>query len=70
MIYFTKLWIVVFKKFAMSLPSRLTGIISGYVEPLEARHIEKELTSEVQKLLEAFVVAGVTELPQKNNGST
>lgn len=61
---------VVFKKFAMSLPSRLTGIISGYVEPLEARHIEKELTGEVQKLLEAFVVAGVTELPQKNNGST
>ena len=61
---------VVFKKFAMSLPSRLTGIISGYVEPLEARHIEKELTGEVQKLLGAFVVAGVTELPQKNNGST
>ena len=61
---------VIFKKFAMSLPSRLTGIISGYVEPLEARHIEKELTGEVQKLLEAFVVAGVTELPQKNNGST
>lgn len=61
---------VVFKKFAMSLPSRLTGIISGYVEPLEARRIEKELTGEVQKLLEAFVVAGVTELPQKNNGST
>lgn len=60
---------VTFKKFAMSLPSRLTGIISGYVEPLESRRIEKDLTGEVQRLLEAFVVAGVTELPQKKNGS-
>lgn len=59
-----------FKRFAMSLPSRLTGIVSGYVEPMEARHIEKDLTSEVQKLLEAFVVAGVTELPQKKNGQS
>ena len=61
---------VTFKKFAMSLPSRLTGIISGNVDPLEARHIEKDLTGEVQKLLEAFVVAGVTELPPKTNGKT
>ena len=61
---------VTFKKFAMSLPSRLTGIISGHVDPLEARYIEKDLTGEIQKLLEAFVVAGVTELPQKKNGST
>lgn len=60
---------VTFKKFAMSLPSRLTGIISGYIEPLEARHIEKELTGEVQKLLEAFVVAGVTEIPQRKKSS-
>lgn len=61
---------VVFKKFAMSLPSRLAGIISGYVEPLEARHIEKDLASEIQNLLEAFAVAGVTELPQKKDGSS
>ena len=61
---------VTFKKFAMSLPSRLTGIISGHVDPLEARHIEKDLPGEVQKLLEAFVVAGVTELPPKTNGKT
>lgn len=60
---------VTFKKFAMSLPSRLTGIISGYIEPLEVRHIEKELTGEIQKLLEAFVVAGVTEIPQRKKSS-
>lgn len=52
---------VTFKRFAMSLPSRITGIIGSYVEPLEARHIEKDLTGEIQKLLEAFVVAAVTE---------
>ena len=60
---------VTFKKFAMSLPSRLTGIISGHVDPLEARRIEKDLTGEIQRLLEAFVVAGVTELPPKKNVS-
>lgn len=52
---------VTFKRFAMSLPSRITGIIGSYVEPLEARHIEKDLTGEIQKLLEAFVLAAVTE---------
>lgn len=60
---------VTFKKFAMSLPSRLAGIVNGYVDPLEARHIEKDLQDEILKLLGAFVVAGVTELPQKKNGS-
>lgn len=57
---------VTFKKFAMSLPSRITGMISGYVEPLEARKIEKGLQSEINGLLEAFVIAGVTEPPQSN----
>ena len=32
-----------FKKFAMSLPGRLTSMVSGYVEPLEARKIERDL---------------------------
>ncbi|MGN0706591.1 MAG: hypothetical protein ACI4JC_01145 [Faecalibacterium sp.] len=59
---------VTFKKFAMSIPSRMTSMISGYVDPLEARRIEKELQGEIQKLLAAFVVAGVTELPPKNHG--
>lgn len=52
---------VTFKKFAMSLPARLTGLIGGAIEPLEARRIEKELQAEIIKLLRAFVVAGVTE---------
>ena len=61
---------VTFKKFAMSLPSRLTGIVSGYMEPLEARRVEKSIQTEVQKLLEAFVVAGVVEPSRKDDGKT
>lgn len=61
---------VTFKKFAMSLPSRLTGMISGSIEPLEARRIEKDLQGEILKLLGGFVVAGVTELPQPKNGKS
>lgn len=56
-----------FKKFAMSLPGRLTSMVSGYIEPLEARRIERDLQGEVNKQLEAFYVAGVTEMPDKGN---
>ncbi len=56
---------VVFKKFALSLPSRLAGIVAAYLNPVEVRHIEKDLSGEVQKQLTAFVVAGITEPPKK-----
>ena len=52
---------VTFKNFAMSLPARLTDEISGYVPPLEARRIEKELHQKIRNLLVAFVVAGVSK---------
>lgn len=52
---------VVFKKFAMSLPARVSGMLSGQLEPLEARRIEKEVSSEISSLLESFVVAGIVE---------
>ena len=51
---------VTFKNFAMSLSTRLVDESSSYVEPLEARRIEKELHQRVRNLLVAFVVAGVT----------
>lgn len=51
---------VAFKNFAMSLPTRLVDEISSYLEPLEARRVEKELHQRVRNLLVAFVVAGVT----------
>lgn len=49
---------IVFKKFAMSLPARLTGMLSGQMEPADLRRCEKELASETNHLLESFVVAG------------
>lgn len=61
---------VTFKKFAMALPARLTDMISGSVDPLEARRIEKSIQQEVQALLNAFVIAGVTELPKGKSGTS
>ena len=52
---------VIFKKFAMSLPSRLGGMLSGSLEPLELRRIEKELSTEIIELLDSFVVAAVAK---------
>lgn len=52
---------VVFKKFAMSLPARVSGMLSGQLEPLEARRIEKEISGEIGSLLNSFVVAGIVE---------
>lgn len=57
---YTKFFLI-FKKFAMSLPARMSGMIVGLLEPLEARRVEKELAGEVTSLLNSFVVAGVVE---------
>lgn len=59
---------VSFKNFAMAIPARLTDMLNGFVDPVEARRIEKNLQQEIRNLLAAFVVAGVTELPKKKNG--
>lgn len=52
---------VVFKKFAMSMPARVSGMLSGSIEPLEARRVEKEVSSEIAELLNSFVVAGIAK---------
>lgn len=52
---------VVFKKFAMSLPARISGMLSGSLEPLEQRRVEKEVSGEIAELLNSFVVAGVAK---------
>jgi hypothetical protein len=52
---------VVFKKFAMSLPARVSGMLAGQLEPLESRRVEKEISSEISSLLNSFVVAGIVE---------
>ena len=57
---------VSFKKFAMSIPNRLAGKLSGFVDPVEVRRIEQEMQKEVTKLLNSFVVSAVVE--EKDNG--
>lgn len=52
---------LVFKKFAMSIPARVCGMLSGQLEPLEARRVEKEMAGEIAGLLASFVIAGVVE---------
>lgn len=60
---------VVFKKFAVSIPARVVGMLSGQLQPTEARKIEKELADEVNRLLWAFVIAGVVEPKDVKNGT-
>lgn len=52
---------LVFKKFAMSIPARISGMLSGQLEPLEVRRIEKEISGELADLLSSFVIAGVAK---------
>lgn len=59
---------VVFKRFALSLPSRLTGRISGLIDPMEVRAVEKDLNEEIIRLLGNFVVAGVEPGEIKKRG--
>ena len=54
---------VTFKKFALGLPARVIGLISGYLDPAEGRKLEKELSNEVSSVLEAFVIAGTSAKP-------
>lgn len=60
---------VAFKKFAVSIPARVVGMLSGQLQPTEARKIEKELADEVNRLLGAFVIAGVVEPKDVKNGT-
>ena len=48
-----------FKKFAMSIPSKLAGRLTGFVDPVEVRQIENDLQKEVQRLLSSFVVSQI-----------
>lgn len=56
---------MVFKKFAISIPSRVTGYINGYIPPTQVRSIENELNKEITNLLNSFVVAGIASEEEK-----
>lgn len=50
---------LIFKKSAMTLPRKLAGEISPYVEPIKARTIEKELSEIIGDALQQMSVDGV-----------
>lgn len=54
---------MVFKRFALSLPARIVGLIAGKLEPVEARRLEQEISQDINGLLESFIVSGTDEKP-------
>jgi Phage DNA packaging protein, Nu1 subunit of terminase len=50
---------IIFKKSAMAIPRRLANEVSSYVDPIEARRIEKNLSEIVNDALEQMSVDGV-----------
>lgn len=47
----------IFKKFALSIPSKVVNKLNGYIEPIQIRHIEKEIKEEVARQLRDFVMS-------------
>lgn len=54
---------VTFKKFALNLPARIIGFVSGQLDPAESRKLEKDISQEINGMLEAFVIAGTEAKP-------
>lgn len=55
---------IVFKNFALSIPGKMAGRLSGFVDPVEVREIENEMQKEIKVLLDGFVSRAVVEKPQ------
>lgn len=49
---------LVFKKMAMAIPPRVARQIAGFVDPVIARGVEKDLNDDITVTLRSFVVAG------------
>lgn len=46
-----------FKKFALNIPSRAVGTLSGFADAVTTRSLEKTMRQEVEQLLKAYVSA-------------
>lgn len=46
-----------FKKLALAIPGRVSGIIATVCEPVQAREIENDLSNEISQMLDTFVMA-------------
>lgn len=58
---------VVFKNFALSIPSKMAGRLSGFIDPVDAREMEKDMGAEIKKLLNNFVSRAVVEEPEPDD---
>lgn len=47
-----------FKRFALSIPTRLIGMVGDQIRATDISRTERELSEEVTRMLRAFVVAG------------
>lgn len=52
---------IVFKNFALSIPSKMAGRLAGFVDPVEVREIENDLQKETKKILKDFVSRAITK---------
>ena len=57
-----------FKKFITQIPSRVSGMLMGRLEPVEVRSIERKLMDEANRLLKSFVEAAGIEDDGKGEG--
>lgn len=46
------------KRFLLAVPNRVGGMISGYLDPVELRGVEKDMSREVTNMLNQFIIAG------------
>ena len=51
-------FLIPLKRFVMSIPSRVVGMLSGIIDPLEVRRVSSQLTVECNDNLRNFVLAG------------
>lgn len=52
---------VIFKKFALAIPSRVSVLLNGIADPVTIRAIERDLLKEVQSMLDTFVSSAQSE---------
>ena len=50
-----------FKKFAMNIPPRMAGTMSGYADTVAIRAMEKAMRKELESLLAAFSDGAIME---------
>lgn len=55
---------IVFKNFALAIPGKVAGRVSGLVEPVEARELESDLQKEVKRMLSDFVTKATVDKPK------